>query len=362
MAKEEVIDMASGNTASEGILLPGSGRGESLRESGVDSSGALPAILELPLPQALRILAGISGSRRSRRFLACADAIQAGEPAASVAARLGVEQSVLEAVTTAEQAGCGEAALKACVEVAEFDARIKRILIERFSYSFLIASAAAAALFFVSSIAIERMRKIFEGFGVELPGMTVLVMFCSGLIVDYIAVWVTGLVAITGLAAVLIASPSGRRVLREIGVWVPLFGSIVDSAARVRATAALSRMIQGNARAPLAVLMAIKLCGLSSVAKSLWRLGCCLEAGERPGDTDRDLHLLALPLFDAPNSQTAVKELRSLYELHAGRVTALSTLLPFVLEPLAVICVGMTISFVVIALFMPLVKLMNDLS
>ena len=354
--------MNSESTASELVRLPGSGRGESLREAGFDSGQELSAILDLPLPQALGLLAGISGRRSGRQFTACAQAIQAGEPAAAVAARLDLEPSVLEAVTLVEQAGYAEAALKACVEVAEFDTRTKRILIERLSYTILIAAAAAAALFMVSSIAVERMRNIFTGFGVELPGITVFVLTGSRFIVDYPVIWVTGLIAMLILLAGLISRPSGRRLLREIAVWIPVTGSIVDSAARVRATATLSRMIQGGASAPLAVMLAIKLCGLSTVAKSLWRLGCCLEAGERPGDKERDVILLALPLFDAPDPQTAVKELRSLHELHAGRVMALSNLLPFVLEPLAVIGVGLSIAFVVTALFMPLIKLLNDLS
>lgn len=354
--------MNSESTASELVRLPGSGRGESLREAGFDSGHELSAILDLPLPRALSLLAGISGRRSGRQFTECARAIQAGEPAAAVAERLDLEPSVLEAVTLVEQAGYAEAALKACVEVAEFDARMKRILIERLSYTALIVVAGAAALFMASSIVVERMRNVFEGFGVELPRVTVFVLWWSRFIVDFPAVWVTGLVVTAGILGVLISRPSGRRLLREIAVWFPVSGSIVDSAARVRATATLSRMIQGGASAPLAVLLAIKLCGLSTVAKSLWRLGCCLEAGTKPGDDERDVVLLALPLLESPDPQAAARELRSLQDLHAGRVLALSALLPFVLEPLAVIGVGMSISFVVTALFMPLIKLLNDLS
>lgn len=337
-------------------------RQEVLRESSHGFGSHVAAILELPLAQSLRLMAGITGGSRGQRMQDAAAATDRGATAGEIARSLRLGPLAVEAVELAHSAGHGEAAIKACAECGEFDARSARMILQRLTYSFALIAATTAALFVISVIAVDQMRNIFEGFGLELPGATQLVFWWSRLISGYPLIWLPCLVVTGVMAFLAVLQPEIRQFTRELFRWLPFAGAMVDSAARARATMALSRMMGSGAPAPLAVAVASRLSGLSSVRKNLTRLSWSLEAGELPGDGDRETLLMALPLFKAPDSTSAAQALRTLSELYAGRCDALGNVLPYILEPVAVLGVGGTVGFTVIALFMPLVRVLNDLS
>jgi type IV pilus assembly protein PilC len=236
----------------------------------------------------------------------------------------------------------------------------------------LILSAAAIFFFFIWSL-VPKFTKIFEDFGTELPSMTRSLIWLSQILrQDWPMVLgvVGGVVFAVWFVWRFVLSPAQRRRF----LWcLPLFGKMIRAAALARFSRLLGLLIENEVPLPDALRLAGQGAGDAELGEAAMYLADVVESG-RPLrgneyacqrfpatfvqllsqiDGQKPMADAIIALSEACTSSARMFESQA--RVAATRIAALS-------QPLIVIFTGCTLGYLVIALFLPLIKLLNDLS
>lgn len=214
---------------------------------------------------------------------------------------------------------------------------------------------------FVMYFIIPKFKKIYEGFDVELPGITVALIEFSDVVVMYWYLFVLLGIGLLGVAAVR-ADDEG---LLSRGPFSWLAGSRLRQAIP-DILRHLSVFIEVGRPLPGAILKLMEFHPSASVRRCLNEAESALQQGQ-----DCCHALLAGRLINpaqavflesaqrAGNLPWALRETADTIERRQRQ--RLAILMEF-LRPAMLLCFGAMVAFVVVGLFMPLIKLVHDLS
>lgn len=323
----------------------------------------------LPLVPGLRAMREEIPSRRVRRALSLlSNRLEQGESLEAALQATG--RQVPEHMRGLLEAGVRSGNLALVLEQYLIYTRAGRDMRRRMwfnlGYPVVLIVLMFALAWFMMAVIVPQFREIFEDFGVELPMITELLLFLSSLFSTnglWIALAVLGLlVGAWLLARMLGGSPLVRRALCSI----PLIGPPFRYTSLSEFCHLLGILVENHVQLPEALRMA----GSGSQDSDL-RQGSRLVAGEIERGESPDLAALRVngfprelaPVFRWSQQRDAFADaLHAAGEIFGARAHVQSTLVAPVLEPVIVIGVAVAMGFMVIALFLPLIKLLNDLS
>jgi len=205
--------------------------------------------------------------------------------------------------------------------------------------------------------------RIFEDFGTELPFLTQAILnFTRFLRMD--GVYILGGLFLLALAFWLILQMLGGPALsQKVFRSIPCIGSVYRWASLASATELLAMLVELELPLPAAFRTVARATDDYALANGLTESARQLNTGVPVSD-----HALPLPLelhailrwanqpavfVDALRSSSQVFSARSRVDLHLTR---------WMLEPIAVFLVAIGVGTTAISLFLPLVKLLNDLA
>ena len=227
----------------------------------------------------------------------------------------------------------------------------------------------AAQTVFLLGYIVPQFKSIFYGFGTELPEVTRLLIELSDVLAVLVSWWWLTLIGF-GVGAWLGKSLL-RRVLADPAVVrstysIPLLGPTVRS----RALAEFSRLLAMLVRQDVRLPHALRLAGDGTTDANL-REGAYLLSDEVLAGESLEHAAARLPHFGGQFVHALLvgrrdgllgESLSIASEQFTGQALMRVRLLVMGLEPLLIWSTGVCVGFTVIALFMPLIKLMNDLS
>jgi type II secretory pathway component PulF len=222
----------------------------------------------------------------------------------------------------------------------------------------------------VSLIVIPKFKEIFIGFGVELPGLTMLVIaisdFVSRLGVPglFCVFFFTTAVAVT-FYSMLIWSPAA-----EILSVVPMLGTSLRLLMQARVARVLGVLVKNNSSVGDAISVATDASGFREVRRRGKEMAQELQSGKPVNLVCGGLHGLPLSLLlrisDQGDSAHARQETAQSFMLFAASLEQASlghgSIVAVVVEILAIMATAIVVSILVISLFMPLINLLNNLS
>ena len=230
------------------------------------------------------------------------------------------------------------------------------------TYPAAVLTVMVLILGFLMYFIVPKFKRIFDDFGTELPGMTVALIHGSDAVVNY---WylASPILFLTGGAVVVAAMshyygwlalwqqwagrwmvrPHASDVLRSLAGTVEM-GAPLDRAFDPFVTSSGPILLQRRAAAVRLALSQGESCWLLLESEGFLKMRevVLIEAAQRAGNLPWALNTLA----DSLDRQLSF------------RFSAILELL----RPVAILFLGAIVGFVAIAMFMPLVKLLNDLS
>lgn len=231
------------------------------------------------------------------------------------------------------------------------------------AYPVALACLALLVMVGLSIFVIPEFGKIFEEFGLQLPKLTLVILSVALLLSSW-----RGLVA----AAILLAIVAFMLLLyyrwpvARVGWWsdrlrLP-FGR---RSALARFSSFTADLVEAGVNTSDALRIAGFTVNHSRLQLAAWRLATELEK-----HGNRRSEVAAVPLTAAVNyalatdvpSTTRVRLLRDISACHAERVRVGLSWTSGIVEPLGICLVGVVVGTVVVALFLPLVKLVEGLS
>jgi type IV pilus assembly protein PilC len=302
-----------------------------------------------------------AGRRRVQleEVIAILDRGDAAQASRALAALPGYWIPLLSAATASRDPG---RILREFLAESERAAQLQRQWWLTLAYPGLLLALAAVVFLAISLFVVPIFRDILVGFGLRLPWLTRFILAAA----EWIATGkiVVSIAVVVGIA--LLMWWLTKLLPERLRHW---FGDVLG--VRLGRSTALARLAQFTADLLEAELMppqALRLAGMATgnppLRRAAWRAASSLEAGRRAtwGTssilTSTILHALA---SDLPAS-ARVQLLREISLIYAERAQLRLSWTRGIIEPLAICFIGFAVGVIVLAMFLPLIALVNGLA
>lgn len=205
--------------------------------------------------------------------------------------------------------------------------------------------------------------KIFDDFGTELPFLTQAVLNFTRVLRQDGGFILGGLLLVATVIWLVLRSMGGPALPQKVFRRIPCVGSVYRWASLSSASELLAMLVELELPLPLAFRTTARATDDYSLAEGFSVSAGQLTAGVPINDRDLALPRELLPTLRWANQPTVfVEALRSSSQVFSARSRVDLHLTRWMLEPIAVFLVAIGVGTTAISLFMPLVKLLNDLS
>ena len=269
-------------------------------------------------------------------------------------------------VKAGEAGGALEVILQRLAEFKERAESLKRKVKGAMIYPCAVITVATLIVGFIMYYIIPKFKKIFDDFGTELPGMTVMLIGISDTVVNY---WYLGPAipfALWLMVKIIKKNKTGAYVCDWLSLRIPLLGMIFSKSIVARTCRTLGTLIASGVPILEALAITRDTAGNTVFYKAYEHIIAAIREGETmavPLRETRVVDEMVVNMVDVGEETGALDTmLYKVADVFDEEVGVLVEGLVNLLEPLMVVCLGLIVGFIVIALFMPLIKLLNDLS
>jgi type II secretory pathway component PulF len=250
----------------------------------------------------------------------------------------------------------------------EISNQTRRIVFESTAYPMVIFIFGSVIMTFMLLFLIPKFKSIIEemlGIG-GLPAMTRLVFALSEHVGYFWLVLGLGVVAVVGLNAVLRSFAAGRRFRESIILGTPVFGPLCHSGMLSKMAEAMAMMVAAGCRLPDCLRLSADASGSDKIIKESDIIAGQIENGVNileAGQSCRVIPRFFLYSIQLGTQRNELQDsLRGLGEMYAQQVRCTQARLQAVLLPVMIIFVGFFIMLCVLAMFLPMIKIVSGLS
>jgi len=270
-------------------------------------------------------------------------------------------------VTAGETGGILESTLIRVADQLEKDDALRRQVRAAMIYPAMISAFAAIVLIALVTFLVPVFEGVFNDFGGELPAITKFTVWLSHLFTQRWYVVILGAVAVVWTFRRWKRSTRGREQWDTLKLKAPLkIGGIVQKVALAR----FSRTFSGLVSAGVPMLEAIEITGRTSGNKVIEKAMDEVHRSVKKGGT------LAAPMRNAPaafpvmvvqmigvGEETGALEqmMSKIADFYEDQVAAALKALTSILEPAMIILVGGIVGFIVVAMYMPMFEVYNQI-
>jgi type IV pilus assembly protein PilC len=354
----------------------------------------------LPILRSLKLLAEMQKPGRLKNsLLDVCDEIEGGATLSEAMAKSpkAFDRLFCNMIRAGEAGGALEVILRRLSEFMERSESLKRKVKGAMVYPIVVVMVAVGILAFIMVKIVPQFKKIFDDFGSELPPMTQLLIDISNWVVNYWYLIPAIPFGLNLLIKLIKMIPYGRFGWDLFVLKVVIFGPLVEKNILSRAARTLGTLLSSG----VPILEALNITKETSGNMMFERLFSKVSESIRDGDAiAKPLKTYSIPPFnlvallfwtafvpvvgalmylfrykkpvvdDLVVNMVDVGEesgeldtmLYKVADTYDEEVAVLTESLTSLMEPLLIIFLGGAVGFIVIALFMPLIKLINDLS
>ncbi|MBN2209879.1 MAG: type II secretion system F family protein [Sedimentisphaerales bacterium] len=271
-------------------------------------------------------------------------------------------------VAAGEAGGVLDLILNRLADFMEKAQRLKSRIIGAMIYPIAVLTIAFLIVMGIMIFVIPKFRSVFDDFGVTLPAITETLLGISTWI-TYKWGWVYLLgspIAFYLLIKLIRLSETGRYVLDSINLKIPVVGQIIGKTAVARFTRTLGTLISAGVPILEALNITRETSGNEVYRRALGSVHDNIRQGETFAEPLRKAKVcdsLVTNMIDVGEETGDLdKMLTKVADNYDDEVDTLVGSLVSLLEPIMVIGLGVICGFIVVALFMPMVSIITDLS
>ncbi|MGD2108022.1 MAG: type II secretion system F family protein [Phycisphaerae bacterium] len=273
-------------------------------------------------------------------------------------------------VAAGEAGGVLDVILQRLAEFMEKAQKLKKKIMGAMVYPVVVVTFSLGIVGGIMVFVIPKFRDIFLDFDVTLPTATVILMgisewFISGTPPGW-AVIVFSPVIFFLLYKMVRSSKGGRLVVDAVLLKVPVFGTLVQRSAVARFTRTLGTLISAGVPILEAINITKETSGNEVYARALERVHDSIREGESfaaPLRSSKVVDGLVTNMIDVGEETGELdKMMLKIADTYEEEIDVAVASLVSLIEPLMVVGLGGTVGFIVIALFMPLVQLIQSVS
>lgn len=264
-------------------------------------------------------------------------------------------------IRAGESSGSLNEILERVADYMEKTEALRRKIKSSLTYPILVVGMALLIVGFLMIKVVPTFKNIFTTLGGQLPTPTQLLISVSNITVKFFPFMIAAVVAICIIFNRYINSPKGRINFDGVKLKLPLFGTIINKIAVSRFTRTLATLVKSG----VSILDAFEIAGRVSGNKIIEMATEEIRINMRAGETISDPmgKTGAFPPFVvkmiAVGEQTGELEkmLTKISDYYESQVNDALTELTSLIEPMVITFLGVTIGFIVVAMFLPIFKL-----
>jgi type IV pilus assembly protein PilC len=271
-------------------------------------------------------------------------------------------------INAGEIGGVLDLILARLADFMEKAAKLKKKVIGAMIYPAVVISIAVGVVTMIMIFVIPKFESIFKDFHLELPGPTKLLLAMSHFFADDYgwAYLIAFPFVFGGLLKLVRLSDGGRYVVDLIKTRIPILGTIISKSSIGRFTRTLGTLISAGVPILDAINITKETSGNEVYARALGKVHDAIREGESMADPLRATKVcdaIVVNMIDVGEETGDLdKMLLKVADNYDSDVDVLVGSLISILEPVMVVVLGVIVGFIVIALFMPMISLINGIS
>jgi type IV pilus assembly protein PilC len=370
-AKSKAAKMvAQGKSKGGSINIPGMGAG--VKPAQVTLFTRQLSTLQdagLPIVQSLQILTDMQRPGKFKDTISqVTEEVQGGSMLSEAMARHPKiwDRLYTNLVKAGETAGALDAILRRLAEFREKAQKLKKKVVGALIYPVAVLTIAVGILSFIMIMIVPKFEQIFRELGIKLPGLTILLIDMSNIMGNWWYIILAAIIFLVIGTKIFRGTEVGGNIVDRMMLRVPVLGNVVKKSSVARFTRTLGTLVTSgvgfldaleitrNATPNIVVRNAIQAVRDSvkegeTINEPLRRSGIfddivvnMIKVGEETGELDRMLTKIA--------------------DNYDEEVDAAVAGMMALMEPALIIFMGGAVGFIVIALFMPLISIIEQLN
>ena len=324
----------------------------------------------LPLLRGLRVLEKQERNVTLKRILSeLAMAIEGGSTFSEALAQHPkvFNRLFINMVKAGELGGVLEVVLKRLAEFSEKAQKIKGKVKAALFYPIAVLIVAVGIMILLMVFVVPRFQGVFDGMGFTLPGFTVFVLNVSNIIKNHI-VSTLGCVAVAVVIFLIIIkkTKSGRYVWDKFKLKMPALGPVISKVAISRFTRTLGTLISSGVPILQALTIVKETAGNVIISNAVSKVHESVKEGETitaPLEASAVFPPMVVSMVDVGEQTGALPEMllkiADNYDEEVDNAVAAMTSL---LEPIMIVFLAVIVGSIVIAMFLPLIKMITLMS
>jgi type IV pilus assembly protein PilC len=271
-------------------------------------------------------------------------------------------------INAGEAGGVLDIILSRLADFMEKAAKLKKKVIGAMIYPAVVISIAVGVVSMIMIFVIPKFEQIFKDFHTELPAITqVLLTVSRWFAVQYGWAYVLfSPIAFTILYRLVRISEGGKFATDLIKLKIPILGGILGKTAIARFTRTLGTLISAGVPILDAINITKETCGNEVYSRALLKVHDAIREGESMADPLRATKVcdaLVVNMVDVGEETGDLdKMLIKIADNYDNDVDVLVGSLISILEPVMVVILGVIVGFIVVALFAPMIALIQTVS
>ena len=324
----------------------------------------------LPLLRGLTVLAKQEKDLVLRNTInALADAVQGGSTfSESMAQHPRIFNKLyINMVKAGELGGVLELVLQRLAEFQEKAQRIKNKVLAAMAYPVIVLLIAIVIMLFLLAFIVPKFEQIFKDMlgNKPLPPLTQWVINASNVIKSQ-WYWILLAIVVIVVAYKMIArSPGGRILLDRIFLRMPLFGDLTRKSSISRFSRTLGTLVTSGVPILQALNITRDTAGNAIVADAVTKVHDAVKEGEsivQPLEASGVFPPMVISMVDVGEETGQLPEmLLKIAEVYDDEVDNAVEGLTSLLEPIMIVLLALIVGTIVIALFMPLISIIQNM-
>jgi type IV pilus assembly protein PilC len=270
-------------------------------------------------------------------------------------------------VRAGEVGGVLEEALQRLSHFLEKDMELRRKVKAAMTYPVIVLVVAVLIVLGLCTFIVPKFIDLFKELGVkELPWMTQVLVDFSNFLKD--KWWIALLIVVVLWVSIKYAGTTklGRRVIDRLKLKVPVFGPLGHKICLARFSRTLSTLLVSGVPILQAMETVAGTVGNEIISEAIMNARARIREGERinePLEKSKMFPPMVVHMISIGEESGALDQMLSkVAEFYEGEVDSTLQSLAAAIEPVMIVLLGICVGFIVIAMFMPLLSVISNLS
>ncbi|MET0851854.1 MAG: type II secretion system F family protein [Candidatus Rokuibacteriota bacterium] len=320
----------------------------------------------LPLVQCLNILAEQSDSKTLRGVTAnVARSVESGSTLADALKRHPkvFNDLFVNLVAVGEAGGILDVVLQRLSVYIEKAAALKRKIKAAMVYPATIIGVAFLVVLFMLTFVIPEFATMFKNLGADLPLPTQIVLWLSDFAQTKFVYIILGVIGLVFAVRQYYKTEQGKSTIDAMLLMTPVFGTLIRKVAVARFTRTLGTLVSSGVPILEGLRITAKTAGNKTVEKAVLQCRAAVTAGRTLADPLRASSVFPPMVTQMINvgEQTGALDamLSKIADFYDDEVDTAVTALTALLEPLMIVFLGIIIGGMVVAMYLPIFRLVT---